>query len=343
MNVRMKTAIALLLSVCLITASRAQTAPGASAQSDELVKMIQNLNKDHDDLKDAIYKLEERLRRTEEALKRQKEEGKGTAFKSQIKELRDSIGALAADYEKRLDCQQRTAAEEKAESAKRIEQLSGECAEKADSIAGLHAELEDLKVFKTSWLASLADGVGDKWLNRPYSAIGLSELERDCLEYDRFARWDETVAAARDKLDALIGEVRIYARGARLLSEPYDKAGVAECVVEVEALEAAVSDAGKKSELHELARRLNDYGITIEIFQDVIDAVDYEIKDQESHEAAWQLAKAQLKELEDGDQYISAIEKIPWLKERYEKYLERLERDCLGPNPVRDEIMELEP
>lgn len=129
----------------------------------------------------------------------------------------------------------------------------------------------------------------------------------------------------------------------KAVNSQYNKTSINAVALSVKNLRDKTTDINKKEELSLLYWQLDNYGVTVEIFQDVIKAVDEQITDQTNHRSAWPLVKAVLDKQEKDDEYITAINKIPWLSQQYKMYYEALERNCIAPNKVRNIIMNLQP
>ena len=108
---------------------------------------------------------------------------------------------------------------------------------------------------------------------------------------------------------------------------------------QIQELKGQVDDEFKKKELERLYTQLENYRVTIEIFQDVIKAVEESTIGQDTHDMAWPLVEIVLKKQEDDNEYISALRDIPWLSKQFDSYYEDLKNDCLAKSSVRNEIM----
>lgn len=263
--------------------------------------------------------------------------------KAQIKHLEDSIKNILRSHEVLLR-------QMKADSVKLTEtyttQINNLCVQhQKDSIklSRLAEDLAQLGEFKAMWLSQLANGVDEKWLSKRYSEIALPDLEFDYKQYEQYASLDKKVADARDKLKRLLDEKQAYDMGFRLISTEYNASAIKDCLTRVKELVATVNDERKKEEFEVIIQKLENYRFTLEIFQEVIDAVEQQLMDQELHHAALPLAKSVIEKQEKDYEYISAIKDIPWLADQWEKYYKCLSKDCLGANPVRDRIKSLVP
>ena len=258
-------------------------------------------------------------------LRAEKENAKSSKWQEQIKQLQNEKSQLLADYNKL-----------KEESDKKEEQRVAD----QRTIADLESELNTLKDFKVKWLADLADGVDREWMDRTYASFDVKELESECQQFAQYEKEDGKVKAASAKLKGLLEEKRLYDRGMQTVAQPYEKSKVDQCAFEIKALESRQQIAVKKNELHELASLLENYGLDLEIFQDLI--VDLEKRIEGEGEMAWSIAGIFLEQQKKEDA-IAAIEEIPWLKGQYELYYAALRENCFGPNPARDLIMSLQP
>ena len=259
-------------------------------------------------------------------LKVEKENAKSSKWQEQIKQLQNEKTQLQADYKKL-----------KEESDQKEEQRVAD----QRTIADLESELNTLKDFKVKWLADLADGVDREWMDRTYASFDVKELESECQRFAQYEKEDGKVKAASVKLNGLLEEKCLYDRGMQTIAQPYEKSKVDQATVKVRELESRQQIAVKKNELHELVGLLENYGLDLEIFQDLIVNLE-KLTGGASKDLAWSVAERFLKHQEDEDA-IAAIEEIPWLKGQYELYYAALREDCFGPNPARDLIMSLQP
>lgn len=297
-----------------------------------LKKNIENQQTDSAKKKNRIAELEtengilaKNIAKLQLDLDTEKKEGKATKYK-------ERIGALVKDstsLRKSLDELEKT----------RTLQHKADLEE----IDSLKKELNALKDFRVKWLAELAGSVEAKWFGKPYSAIDLAKLEADFLQYDMYAKEDAAVAGAKAKLEPLLANCRLYQRAVKAVHSKYEEAVVEPLIAPIALLRDS-TEAKFREELDKLHRQLEDYRITVEIFQeDIIGKVNEAVKGQESANAAFPLAKAVLDVQEEESGYITAIRDIPWLSDQYDKYYKALEENCLGANPTAEEILKLIP
>ena len=290
-----------------------------------------------------LAKMSQEKKEADSLLKVEKAIGKSKEVKSQLQalekenktlktKLEECSGSVEEAFKKQLKSDQDVMA-----------QFQQQHARDSVEIETLKRDLADLSGFRKMWIAQLAESVNEKWLEKPYSKIDIAELETALKQYEEFASSDKKIADARDKLRNLLQSCRIYKQGVDVVNSPYNKAIIKNIALSVKNLRDKTTDATKKEELSLLYWQLDNYGITIEIFQDVIKAVDEQITDQVNHRSAWPLVKAVLDKQEKEDEYITAIKQIPWLSQQYNLYYEALEKNCVAPNHVHDIIMNLQP
>lgn len=301
--------------------------------------------------KDArIKNLEEELAKTEiernkadSLLKVEKATGKSKEIKSQIQVLEQENKRLKAELDNCSSNVDKVINQQTKSSQEQISQLLQQHSKDSIEIASLRGDLAELSNFRQMWLTQLAESVNEKWLDKPYSQINMQELEIALQQYDEFASSDKKIADARDKLKMLLAECQIYNQGVSIVNAPYEKGQINSIAGSLNSLRDKVTDPTKKQELSLLYWQLDNYGVTVEIFQDVIKAVDEQILGMNAHKTAWPLVKAVLDKQEKDDEYITAIKKIPWLSEQFNLYYKYLEKNCVGTNKVHDTIMNLHP
>ena len=336
----------LLVALCCgATALRAQD-PKDDEDPQKVIaqqkKAIEDQEEKIKDLEKQLTKLKAEKAKADSLLKAEKETGKLKEAKNQIKELQKEIDELKKKQKSYADSVSQAAGQQSKDCQAQLQQLQDRQAKDQAEITALNQQLKDLHSFRQMWLAEQVEKVETQWLSKNYPDIDMSELERTIQTYQEFVS-DQRIADARNKLLALQEECRIYQNGDKLIKSPYDAAQVKAAATAVKALRDKITNANKKTTLSTLYRLLNDYGVTVEIFQDAIKAVDKQLSGQDQHRIAWPLVKATLDKQEKDYKYISAIKDIPWLKDQYEAYEAALKKDCLAPNPIHDLILNLQP
>ena len=296
-----------------------------------------------EELKKKLAKIEVEKAKADSLLKVEKVTGKSKELKTQQKELEQENKRLKAELEKCSADVEMKVGQQTNGLHDQIAQLLQQHTDDSLEIASLEKDLSELTNFRKMWLAQLAESVNEKWLEKPYSQIDVQALENALKQYEEFASSDQKIADARDKLKVLFGECQIYNQGVSIIKNPYDKTRIDMVKDPLKELRDKTTNPDNKKELAMLYWKLDNYGVTVEIFQDVIKAIDEQISGMTGHKQAWPLVKAVLDKQEKENEYITAIKKIPWLKEQYDEYYEYLEKNCIGTNSVRDMMMNLQP
>lgn len=287
-------------------------------------KEMEKLNSDIQKQSQKLSKLQADYKHVDSLYNVEKKEGKSTLMKKQIKNLQKDSVALTKRIQFVIDSLNSV-------HQVQLETMHQQMAEDSTQIVKLDKELKGLEEFKVKWLTELAESVNETWLNKTYSAVQFSELEEAYRQYEKYAEASPEVAAARDSLKPFVENCRLYVQGIEAVNSPYDSIKVEPLVPSMRILRDAATNAENKSDLTVLAQQLYDYQVTVEIFQDVINAVRNVISGKNDKRLAWPLIKAQLDKMEKEDEYISAICAIPWLKKQFEEYRKSLEEDCFNP------------
>ncbi len=335
----MKRKILFLIGMALCLGSTyAQS--GETVDSQKQKKVIQSLTEELEDRDKTIEKLNLLLEKLEaendqlnSALQAEIKEGKAAKYKKQIKQLKkDSLD---------LSQQMKTALEEMRQAhQKQIDIFADKHEKDSLDIVALREELNGLEEFRVKWLAQLAESVDEKWLNKPYAAIDVAALEKDYTQYEQYASMDAKVAEAKDKLTPFVANARLYQRGKEAVDTVYNAKEVNSLIEPMRTLRDSLPKGNNRDDVAKLYTQLNDYAITVEIFQDVIKAVNEAVQGQ-SAAGAWPLAKATLDKQEKESEYISAIKDIPWLAKQYGDYYELLKKDASKPNKTGEAILNI--
>ena len=342
----------LLIALCgSFTIVSAQDPKG---QDGDLYKENYDLQKELRKREEQIKELEKKLAKTEAEKNRadsllevEKAVGKSKEVKTQLKELeqankklKDSLENCSANVEKAVSQQAQQYNRQILDLQEQIQKLQEQLHEDSTIVASLNQKLQDLSGFRERWLAELAESVNEKWLDKLYSEINVTELESTLREYEEFASADNRIKDASKKLKTLLVNCRIYEQGVNAVNSRYNANVVNSIKPSVKSLRDQTSDPDKKKEVALLFWQLDNYGVTVEIFQDVIKAVDEQIAGQVG--GIWSLVKAELEKQEQENEYITAIKKIPWLEKQYNAYLTAMKNN-VKPNPVRDDILKIIP
>lgn len=310
---------------------------------DSLNNVLGKKDKDVQKMKDDLAKMAMEKAQADSLLKVERTLGKSKEVKEKLKALEKDTAVL------RFQLDTCRANREKAVEAvaqrfqQQMQQMQHQRSQDSTEIAILKADLGELRNFRKMWIAQLAGSVNEDWMKKAYSQVDIAALEKVFQQCEEFASADQKIATARNQLQKLLRECRIYQEGVRLLNSPYDKQLVNAGALEVKGVLAGTTDAAKKEELSTLLRQLEDYKYNLQIFRDVIKIVDDKIANIDMHSAAWPIAKGMLDKQEQEDESITCIQQVPWLKTQYENYYKCLKENCKGPNESRDAILKLQP
>lgn len=332
--------IGMVLCLAEVNAQNEETIPSQKVSRDS-IKVITSLKKEIASKDKMIEKLNtevERLKadneRLDSTLRAEIREGKANKFKQQIKQLKqDSLN---------LSNQLTTVMEDARKADKKQADTLTELFKKDSlTIVSLQDKLNELQNFRVKWLAQLAESVDKKWLSKPFSAIDVNELETDFQQYEEFSSADKKVADARDKLKVFLNNCQLYQKAVKAVNSMYNPEIINSLITPIRTLRDSITNTSSKEDIKIVYWQLNNYEITIEIFQEVIQKVNKAVNGQSTHKAAWPLANATLDKQEKESEYISAIQMIPWLAKQYADYFKGLEEDCLKPNPIGEMIMNI--
>lgn len=288
---------------------------------------------------DSVSILREQLNKDKNVKKINEQKEEITRLKKQVDSLNNRIKQLGKDTIQMIKNHQRE-----------IAQLQEQLKQNTDLIAQMKKDAESLEAFKGPWLAQLAESVDTEWLSKTFQEIDPTLMEYTYSQYEQFADADPKVAEARDKMKTLKEAYNLYSQAKQAVESPFDASMVTPLVAQVDALRNKTTHAGRKTELDALYQQLNDYSVTVEIFQDVIKAIDGIITQQSQggldafmKNAVKANIQKELDRQESEDKNITAIKAIPWLAAQYETYYQALMADFLAPNPTHDVIMQLKP
>lgn len=309
----------------------------AQKQDEKTIQSLTEELKDRDEtiekLNLLLEKLEAENEQLDSALQAERKEGKATTYKKQIKQLKKDSLALSQQMETALEAMRQ-------EHQKQIDIFADQHGKDSLDIVALREELNGLEEFRLKWLAQLAESVDDKWLNKPYAAVDVAALEKDYAQYEQYAPMDAKVAEGKDKLTPFVANARLYQQGKNAVNSEYNAEEVNSLIESIRMLRDSILEGNNRDDVAKLYTQLNDYAITIKIFQNVIKAVNEAVQGQ-SAVGAWPLAKAALDKQEKEFEYISAIKDIPWLATQYEEYYKLLEKDASKPNEIGEAILNI--
>lgn len=341
----------IILIIAFLSCSVSLTAQDKIKNNDDPYKEIYDLRKNLEKKDEEIKKLEGKLakiesekNKTDSLLKVEKAIGKSKEIKSQLQKLEQDNNRLRSDLDSCSSNTEKTIGRYMQSSQERIQALMQQHSNDSMEIASLKGNLEELQNFRKMWIAYLVTSINEKWLVKPFSQIDLTELENELKQYEGFVSIDKRIKNAYDTLKVLFDDCQIYNQGTHIVNAPYDKGKIDTIAVLIKNLRDNAVDSDREKELSTLYWQLDNYGVTVEIFQNVISAVDERIANiKGGHNVIIPLVKAELKKQENDNGYITAIKEIPWLSEQYDAYVDALEKNSVAPNDVQNRIMSLQP
>lgn len=218
----------------------------------------------------------------------------------------------------------------------RIDSLSGQLATSRQVNDSLTKVIAELNEFKASYMAQLVT-TADKWIKTPFDQVNHEALTTDLELMQKYSGQNHDVQAAADRLGKYASYYDLWAEATACLNEPYDYKKITAVLPQLKELQRNSGNI-YSAEFKSLYIDLDAYGVRIEIFQDLINEIDKQIKDIPSHKAARPIVNATLKKLTDD---IVEIQKIPWLSKQYDLYLKELDKDCTRPGRVHDMILKI--
>ena len=333
----------------------------ARADDDTLLDIIKETREKNKDLeneikdKDAqIKRLTTQLQRAETARDQAEEElrqlrddnakhvGDSKSLEDEIIRLQGEINSLQNELS-RVQGESNTAFERERQGyVNQIEQLSKQNTQFSDRIAALEKERAEMLVFRRQMVESKVKDVDTKWMNRPFAQINPAELDADLEFFNEFPK-ENGVQAAIKKLNALKNSYLVYQDAVEVVNNPYDARKVAAITPKITALANSSSNAANKKDLDTLAKQLKYYKESVQIFQEVIMAVDDQVKTRSNHVAALPFVEMELEKQAEYEN-IDAINEVPWLARQYKDYVAGLKKNCKNTEiPARVMIMSLKP
>lgn len=305
----------------------------------------------------ALERLQKELDRIENEIAKLKESN--TELKQYNKTLKDSVRTLnkaiiAAKKEKKTTEDKLKKAEEELRYVKkclekedsttrvinqdslRLEKISAELDSIRTENSNLGEDLAQLEKFKKKWLKELAQNADKEWLCKKYAEVDLKQLEQAYEQYKKYGTPDNPeVEAAKNKMTPFVESCRIYNEATEAINAPYDETLKETLLPQLYDLRDNEQDQGRKDELQNLARLLEDYESNVSMFKklkaDIDETINKAGKDAK-HNIVYLKVKVVLDKHEkenNGTSTISTIKEIPYLKKRLEEYTKALQEDCV--------------
>ncbi len=229
-----------------------------------------------------------------------------------------------------------------------IETLEGIYFEKSKELTSLDSANTKDAIFRDKWLRLQTSSLNDKWNNVSIIEVDTAALKADLDELIKSNSADPKILNLKNKLEVLSKDVTLYKAALSAVNSKYDKASIAELLPQTTALRTKLKgDSVAYKIVGDIAWQLESYAVAIEIFQNVIKAIDAVTHDGNSKRVYTAYISVKIDELEEsGD--IPALKEIPWLGEQWNIYIKNLETDCFKEKKrekgsIAKEIMEIKP
>lgn len=280
-------------------------------------KKIKKLEKDVNDLEKKVTTLDTQIKASKQQLI---DEQKNTK-RLDNKKLNNCIARLRTDS---------------TNLRARIDSLSGNLASSRLANDSLYRVIAELNEFKASYMSQLVT-TADKWIKTPFDQVNHEALTADLKLMQKYSGQNNNVQEAADRLGKYVSYYDLWAEATACLNDPYDYKKITAILPQLKELQRNSGNI-YSAEFKPLYIDLDAYGVRIEIFQDLINEIDKQIKDIPSHKAARPIVNATLNKLTDE---IVEIRKIPWLSKQYDLYLKELDKDCTRHGRVHDMILKI--
>ena len=216
---------------------------------------------------------------------------------------------------------------------------------KADSthIASLNKQLADLKKFRTMRLEQMAGTELQAWLGKKYSEINMQDLLSAYAQYQELSGESQEIAKAAQQLAPLVEEMKAYQQAGEVLQRPYASNDVSSAKNAVNAVRQNIPAGPKQEEMMQHFKNLDNYWVTVEIFQKLIRDVEKQTNGLDKHNAAAPLVTKVLAS-ETNVKRVAYFNDIPWLATQWAAYKKQLDTDCIkaATSEPRNAIMNLQ-
>ncbi len=189
------------------------------------------------------------------------------------------------------------------------------------------------------YLLMMAEHIEENWIAKPFSGYSAAKLEMAILAYERVAELcdrqndQKKLLDAAKRLNGLYEDAQLYEAAYLAVNNAYDKKMVDPLVSRMKKLRDGTNQnkyPDKSQDLKALTYQLIFYDAKVDIFKDLIDNFDNELKEAQD-------VKGSLNQLKNEYQEdIEAIRENLWLKNQFDEYI----KDPLH-SPVRETIKSL--
>ncbi len=156
-----------------------------------------------------------------------------------------------------------------------IETLEGIYFEKSKELTSLDSANTKDAIFRDKWLRLQTSSLNDKWNNVSIIEVDTAALKADLDELIKSNSADPKILNLKNKLEVLSKDVTLYKAALSAVNSKYDKASIAELLPQTTALRTKLKgDSVAYKIVGDIAWQLESYAVAIEIFQNVIKAID---------------------------------------------------------------------
>lgn len=327
-----------VLCICLISSvpMLANNEEDPYKEIDDLNKRIEKLEKDTTKLYSDLQKRDKRIeeltaaKNKADSLRRaERDANKSNTLKSEIENLKTQNKNLADTIESLRQEMAVVQSNVQDQANSTVVKLQEQIDSRDNKISELEKELDQLRPFREQYLAELAKSVDSKWLSKPYSKIDTTELQRTLSQMQQYASGNKNIKEAANKLKQLRQEKKLYEQGIAIINAPFDSKAIAAIQPKLDMLENNANSKDKKSELHELNKKIFNYEVTVEMFQELNEEVKQSLKERKPKDPgfAWDRCVAPLLDEDENKEIVEAIKEIPFLEKQYSKYCENLKKE----------------
>jgi len=328
-----------------------------NAQDDVTQKMMDNYAQMKQDKEELGKQNKELKQKLENAYARHQEEldKKDRQIKDTVKVLNDTIGRKNKQL-KELSKQLRKSSRAEVDMLnKRVDSLVVERDRLKDVIERLQrqqhlsdstlavrtVELRELAPFRELQLKQTLEKARE-WASLPFSSLDQQEMAKVITDCKRYGGNNADFKEAAQGLEALTADLYQFDNARKLLTLPFNEPKKNAARQQLKALKAKYNGKEQYQELDEVDVLLRGYRGGVIIFKNLIEKLNGELEDGGRSNNNSLVAQNTLEQvLEEQQQNIREIEKVPYLKQRLSEYIAALKKDPLRHWGGESEIKEM--
>lgn len=289
----------------------------------KLKDVSDSLKKVHSELlTDTVKKLNETIRNRDKTIAKL-EKSLGKTDKETVDNLNEQVQTLTNVLEK---------------AKKELEKAKEEKRD-ADSLITLRdTELAMLRPFREAMLRQTLE-TAKEWENMPFSKLETITVEKLISDCRRYGSNDKDIEKAAEKLVEMLDAMKQYSEARGRLDKPYDEAEIVAARQQLKKLKEKYKGKPQMQELVDTDDLLDGYRGGVLNFQDIISSINSALEESRGANNEM-LTKKPIRDIREANkEIIEAIETIPYLNERINKYLTALENKPLEHWSGEEEIM----